>query len=138
MTSVQTPKSDASRRSPLVTTALWICQLGAAGILFFAGQGKLAGDAHAISMFSDLGMEPAGRIAIGALECGAAILLLIRQSAVYGALLGLGVMCGAIIGHLTVLGLGGLPFALLVAALCVGVLYIRRRDAPFLRNLIDR
>jgi hypothetical protein len=132
------PEGAPARRSPFVTTILWIAKLGAAGILFYAGHLKLTGDAHEIELFTVLDMEPAGRYLIGALECAAAILLLIPQSAVYGAFLGLGLMCGAMIGHLTTLGLAGIQFAILVAALCTIVLYIRRRDAPFIGNLLDR
>ncbi len=125
-------------RSPAVMTILWIAKLGAAVILLGAGSLKLSGDPHEIELFTTLEMEPAGRYLIGALECAAAILIVIPQSAVYGAFLGLGLMCGAIIGHLTKLGLAGIQFALLVAALCLVVLYIRRRDAPFIGNLLDR
>ena len=68
----------------------------------------------------------------------AVLLILLPQSTVYGAFLGLGVLIGALIGHLTVLGLGHLPYAALVAASCVTILYIRRHDADFLRNLWGR
>ena len=100
--------------------------------------GAATGDPHAVEMFMLLEMEPSGRILIGAIEALAALLILLPQSTVYGAFLGLGVMIGALIGHLTVLGLGHLPYAALVAAGCVTILYICRHDADFLRNLWDR
>jgi uncharacterized membrane protein YphA (DoxX/SURF4 family) len=124
-------------RTPAVTAVLWTAKVMAASILFYAGYHKLTGSPADRELFDLLGMEPQGRYVIGSLESVAAILILIPQGAVYGAFLGLGIMCGAIIGHLTQIGLGHIQWALLVAALCATVLYIRRRDAPFIRNLWD-
>ncbi|MDJ0975855.1 MAG: DoxX family protein [Planctomycetota bacterium] len=126
------------KKSTPALIATWGAQLVAAGILGYAGYLKLADHQADIELFTQLGMEPAGRYIIGGLELLAATLMLIPQSAVYGAILGLGVMLGAIIGHLTALGIDvKLLFALLVAALCVVVIVIRRFDAEFLRNLWD-
>ena len=148
MTSLNEPTREADdkgagdalkpQRSAMETVILWVCKLGAAAALGYAGYLKLSGQAMEVKMFEGLDMEPAGRRLIGALEMGAAAMLLIKQSTLQGALLGLGVMCGAIIGHLTVLGLGGIQNAIVVAALCVAILYIRRHDATFIRTLIDR
>lgn len=121
-----------------VTLILWVCKLGAAGILGYAGFLKLTGNPGDIELFTELQMEPFGRVVIGALEVAAAALILLRQSAVYGAFLGVGIMCGAIIGELTALEeFHALHLALVVLVLCLVILYIRRRDAPFIGNLID-
>jgi uncharacterized membrane protein YphA (DoxX/SURF4 family) len=50
-------------------------------------------------------MEPWGRIGTGVAELIAGILILIPRTTVFGALLGMGVMSGAIFFHLTVLGI---------------------------------
>lgn len=125
-------------RSTAAHVLLWICKLGAAGILGYAGFLKLRGHDADVRLFTKIRMEPAGRYLIGALEMAAAGMMLIKQSTIQGALLGLGVMLGAIIGHLTVLGLHNIQYAILVALLCISILYIRRRDATFIRNLFDR
>ena len=66
-----------------------------------------------------LGVEPWGRVASGLLERMAVILLLRGSWAVWSAGLWLGLITGAILFHLTLLGLivqdgGGLVFALAV------------------------
>jgi hypothetical protein len=116
----------------------WILQLIAAILmaqtLFF----KFTGAEESIYIFSQLGMEPVGRIGAGVSELIAAILLLIPSRAWMGALLGIGIMAGAILSHLTVLGIevlgdGGRLFiyAIIVLVSCVGVLWIHR-DQPLM------
>ena len=132
------PLSPLPSRPWWQTVILWVCKLAAAGILGTAGVLKLMGNEADIALFTELDMEPFGRHLIGALEAGAAALMLIRQSTVYGAFLGLGLMCGALIAELTALeAFHHLELAILVAMLCLVILYIRRRDAPFIGNLID-
>jgi putative oxidoreductase len=126
-----------ARLKPAVLALLWIAKLVSAGTLGHAALEKFSGAPHAVEMFTLLEMEPGGRILIGAIEALAALLILLPQSAVYGAFLGLGVMLGALIGHLTVLGPGHISYAALVVAGCVTILYIRRDDAGFLRNMWD-
>jgi len=82
---------------------LWIFRLIAAGILLPVAVQKLVGAGPSGLIFEALGMEPHGRIIIGLVELTAALLLLSPQAAT-GALLAIGVMLGAIIAHLTVLG----------------------------------
>jgi hypothetical protein len=90
-------------------------------------------------IFSKLGIEPIGRIGSGIAELIAVVLLLYPRTTTLGAILTLGVIGGAIISHLTGLGIvvkddGGLLFAL--ALVCfVGsalILLIRRAQIPFL------
>ncbi|GMR23461.1 MAG: hypothetical protein BMS9Abin37_1891 [Acidobacteriota bacterium] len=121
-----------------VQVLLWGVRIATAGLLGHAALGKFTGTEHALEMFSRLGLGASGRIFIGMIEMLAALLILSPQSTVYGAFLGLGVMIGAIIAHLTMIGLEGLAHATLVAVGCVTLLYICRQDASFLRNLWDR
>ena len=97
--------------------------------LFF----KFSGAPESVYIFSTLGMEPVGRIGSGVVELFAAALLLWPGRTWMGALLALGVMAGAIISHLTILGTevqgdGGLLFflALTVALLSVFIVYGQR------------
>lgn len=118
--------------------ALWVAKLLAAGFLGVAAWLKLTGHENEVKLFETLNWEPQGRYLIGGIEIVAAILILIPQSAIHGSFLGLGVMLGAIIGHLTKLPLDGIQYALLVSACCITVLYISRYDAKFIRNLFHR
>ncbi|HEY1060261.1 MAG TPA: hypothetical protein VGE44_01175 [Daejeonella sp.] len=90
--------------------------------LFF----KFSAAPVSVYIFSELGMEPWGRIGTGILELIASVLLLIPGKTLYGAILGLGLMSGAIFFHLTKLGIevqndSGKLFimALIVFAVCI-------------------
>lgn len=79
--------------------------------LFF----KFTGAKESVFIFSQLGVEPWGRIATGCLELIAAILLLIPSTIAPGALLTIAIMGGAIASHFLKLGIivqndGGLLF----------------------------
>lgn len=117
----------------------WILQIIVAVIflqtLFF----KFAGAEESIAIFTTLGMEPWGRYGTGVVELIASILLLLPGRAAYGAVLGAGMMMGAIGSHLTQLGIevaddGGTLFALATVALLssLGILYLRRSSLPII------
>src|SRR6266446_3484466 len=82
----------------------WICRIVAAVILAQTLFFKFTGAEESIYIFTKVGLEPWGRYGSGAAELIAAILLLTPRFAWAGALLSLGVMTGALISHLTVLG----------------------------------
>ena len=114
-----------------------VLRLVAAAILAQTLFFKFTGAPESIYIFTTLGLEPWGRIGSGVAELLAVILLLVPRTAALGALLGLGVMGGAIGSHLTKLGIevqgdGGLLFALacVVFAACATVLWLRRGDLP--------
>ena len=116
----------------------WLLQLTAAAVLAQTLFFKFSGAEESVYIFSTLGAEPAGRIGSGILELVASILLLIPSTAALGALLAMGLMAGALISHITVLGIavkgdGGLLFglALVVFASAAGVLFLRRADLPY-------
>ncbi|MBM9500602.1 DoxX family protein [Leptospira sp. 201903071] len=97
--------------------------------LFF----KFTGAPESVAIFSKLGAEPWGRIGTGVLELIASILLLIPGFGWSGALLGAGLMSGAILSHLFVIGIeqendGGFLFALALtsAAACLILLWMER------------
>jgi len=100
---------------------LWILRLVAAIIMLQTLFFKFTAAPESIYIFSTLGMEPWGRIGIGILELIAAILILYPRTTGFGAVLAAGLMAGALLSHLTKLGIvvqddGGLLFiyALLV------------------------
>ena len=98
---------------------------------------KFTGAEESIYIFETIGMEPWGRIGSGIVELIAAILILINRTAWLGALLALGVICGAIFFHLTSLGIevqgdGGFLF-ILACVVFVGsliILWQERKHIP--------
>lgn len=68
---------------------------------------KLLGDASAVALFTQLGVEPWGRYLTAILELTAGILLLIPTTAVRGAYLTIALMFGALGSHILILGFDG-------------------------------
>lgn len=119
------------------TIASWVLQLIAAVILAQTLFFKFTGAEESKHIFATLGAEPWGRLASGAAELVAVVLLLTPRTVVFGALLALGMMAGAIGSHLIKLGLvvqndGGLLFGLAVAVFVssAAILVLRRRQIP--------
>ena len=88
---------------------------------------KFSAHPDSVYIFTTLGIEPFGRIGSGILELITGVLLLSRRTSLYGAILGLGIISGAILSHLLVLGInvnndgGNLFFlALVVFFACLG------------------
>ena len=86
-------------------------------------------------------MEPIGRIGIGILELIAGILILIPKTVWMGAVLALGILGGAIMMHLTQIGIevgndGGLLFftAIITFILSGIILYMNRSEILFLKK----
>jgi len=130
-------------QSKTIVVLSWICRLTAAIILLQTLFFKFTGAEESVYIFTKVGLEPVGRYGTGTVELVAAVLLLFRCHAWIGALLASGVMAGAIISHLTVLGIGvkgdgGLLFALAVIVLVCSlvVLFLQRRQIPILSRFI--
>ena len=127
------------RLSNIPLAVSWALQLIVAGILLQTLFFKFTGAAESVYIFSTLGAEPWGRIGSGVVELVAAILLLYPATVTIGAILALGVISGAIVSHLTVLGIevqgdGGLLFFLALAVLVasMAILVLRRGEIPIL------
>jgi hypothetical protein len=125
--------------------ASWIAQLVVAAILFQTLYFKFTAAPESVYIFSTLGLEPWGRIGSGVAELAAGLLLLVPSLAVVGAVLALGVISGALLSHLMVLGIevqgdGGLLFglALTVFVGSLVVLALRRREIPFVGSRFER
>jgi hypothetical protein len=128
-------------RGAVITS--WIGQLTAAIILGQTLFFKFTGAPEARYIFSTLGVEPWGRYATGTLELITVILLLTPRTAALGAVLAMGLMGGAIMSHLTRLGIevqgdGGLLFGLAITTLLAAtiVAIIRRGQIPILGTLL--
>lgn len=99
---------------------LLVLRLVVAAILLQTLYFKFTGAPESVYIFQTLGAEPWGRLSSGVAELVAAVLLLVPRTAVWGAVLSLGIISGAILSHLTLLGIevqgdGGLLFGLAVA-----------------------
>jgi uncharacterized membrane protein YphA (DoxX/SURF4 family) len=112
------------------TMISWLAQVVAAIILLQTLWFKFSGAEESVYIFSKLGVEPYGRIGSGIIELIAGALLLTRRFNWIGAIIGLGTMAGAILSHLTLLGIdvlgdGGQLFGLAVITfVCCGIVLI--------------
>ena len=122
----------------------WALQLVAAGILLQTLFFKFTGSEESVYIFTTLGVEPWGRIATGVIELIASVLLLVPVTAPIGAAVAMGVMAGAILSHLTFLGIevkgdGGLLFGLALFVLLSSaiVLTLRRTQVPLVGRYFE-
>jgi len=129
----------------------WVLRIVAALLLFQTLFFKFTAARESVYIFTTVGqwtglsfMEPWGRIGTGLAELAASILLLWPRTVVYGAILSLGVISGAIFFHLAALGIAlpavddhGELFALaLIVFVCSAALVAMHRDRlPRLRRL---
>ena len=119
----------------------WLLRIVVAVILLQTLFFKFTGAAESVYIFKTLGAEPWGRIGSGVVELIASILLLTPRTIWLGALLSLGTISGAIMSHLTTLGIkltavgdNGELFALAVIVLISSaiVLLLHRRQVPII------
>jgi len=122
-------------RSRTMLVVSWGLRAVAAAILLQTLFFKFTGAPESVYIFSQLGLEPWGRIASGIAELIASVLVLIPSTVAWGALFSLIIISAAILGHLTKLGIElpavndhGELFALAaVVFLCSGALIVIHR-----------
>jgi len=102
---------------------------------------KFSGAPESIFIFKTLGLEPVGRIGLGIVELIVAILILIPKTTWIGAILGVGIMSGALFSHITKLGIvvqndGGTLFtlALVTFIFCIVLVWKNRKAIPFINR----
>src|SRR5438128_587499 len=117
----------------------WICRIAAAIVLLQTLFFKFTAAPESVYIFTKVGAEPWGRIGSGVVELIAAVLILLPRTCWLGAGIAMGVMAGAIVSHLTILGVevqgdGGLLFALALVVFITSavVAFIHRRAVPYL------
>ena len=125
------------------TIVSWVLRLFAAIILGQTLFFKFTAAEESVAIFSAIGMEPHGRIIIGILELIAAILLLVPSTVSYGAILSWGVMSGAIMGHLTKIGIEGDHLSLFLLAVAVWLssailMFLHKGQIPILRHMFEK
>lgn len=105
---------------------------------------KFTASEESVFIFTTVGMEPWGRIGVGALELIASILILIPSTVWAGAMLAFGLMIGALGMHFILLGIevkgdgGQLFIYALIVAICAAYSYWKSKDElpDFIRNLL--
>ena len=110
-----------------------VLRLIAAGILFQTLYFKFSAAPESVYIFTQLHVEPLGRWFAGLSELVAVILILLPGWQIFGAFAAVGIMAGAILSHLFVLGIqvegdGGLLFTLAVIVLlsATGIIILNR------------
>ena len=110
----------------IMNVVLWILQIAAAGMFLMAGFSKLVGNEQMVGMFEAIGVGQWFRYLTGALEVAGAILLLIPHTSGLGALILAGVMAGAVMTHLFIIG--GSPLMAIILLVVTGVVAWGRRQ----------
>lgn len=102
---------------------------------------KFTAHPDSVYIFSKVNLEPIGRIGIGVLELIAAILILIPKTIWAGAILTAGIISGAVLMHLTILGIeinhdqGKLFYiAITVLALSLIICWNQRKNIPIIKK----
>lgn len=111
------------------TLSNWIIRIIIAGILAQTLFFKFTGAEESIWIFTQLSVEPWGRILTGVIEIIAVALILFPKTVLIGASISAGLMIGAIVSHLIILGIeiqgdGGLLFFLAILTLFLSILTI--------------
>ena len=116
----------------ITSIAPWVLRIIAALVMLQTLYFKFSGSEESVYIFSQLGMEPWGRIATGVLELIASILILYPKTTFFGSVVAMGLMSGAVIVHFSKLGIvvkndGGQLFIyallVLVSSLILAILY---------------
>lgn len=117
----------------------WIFSLIPAFLLLQTLYYKFSGSEESVYIFTAVGMEPWGRYLTGIAELVAGVLLLVPLLRVYGAIIAIMVISGAIFFHLTILGIevmgdsGRLFFyALAVFISCWVIVWFRKKELPII------
>lgn len=107
----------------------WILRLTVAIILLQTLYFKFTAHPDSVHIFSALGVEPWGRIGLGIIELVTALLILIPKTKIFGMINSLGIILGAVLSHLLVLGLnvgndGGGLFTLAIIVLIASIIFL--------------
>ena len=121
-----TQNAIVSQRIRASLVALWVAQVALALMFLMAGGSKLAGAPAMVTLFDALGAGRWFRYVTGVIEVLSGLALLIPTGAVFGALLLIPTMIGAIIVNLFVVPAS--PVAPIVLLLLAAVVAWARRD----------
>lgn len=96
---------------------------------------KFGAHPDSVLLFTELGVEPLGRVCLGILELVVAILILYPKTTLLGGILGFFIMVGALFTHIFLVGIqfnndGGKLFGLALVCFlcCVGQVFILKNQ----------
>jgi len=119
-------RSHSGSTGKIMNVVLWALQIAAAGMFLMVGFLKLSGNAQMVGLFDAIGFGQWFRYLTGSLEVAGAILLLIPRASGLGALILVGVMAGAVITHVFIVG--GSPMMAIILLVVTGVVAWGRRQ----------
>ena len=128
-TSITVPPTSAIPRGRVALAVLWLTQIAIAAMFLFAGGLKLTGAPEMVGVFDAIGIGQWFRYVTGSIEVLSAVALLVPASAVFGALLLIPTMIGAVITHLFIVGGSPLPATVLLIG-SAAVAWARRDQLP--------
>jgi len=115
-----TPNGTGLQRGRASLIALWLTQVALALMFLMAGGSKLAGVPAMVTMFDTIGLGQWFRYVTGVIEFTSGIALLVPSAAIFGALLLIPTMLGAIVTNVFVAHASPvMPLLLLLGAAAV-------------------
>ncbi len=107
----------------------WSLRLTVSIILLQTLYFKFTAHPDSVHIFSELGVEPWGRIGLGVIELITVLLILLPKTKVIGMAISLGIILGALFSHILVLGVnvkndGGGLFTLAIIVLIASTLFL--------------
>ena len=122
-----TQNATNAQRGRASSIALWLTQVALAAMFLMAGGSKLAAAPEMVSLFDAVGVGQWFRYLTGVVEIGSALALLVPSAAVYGALLLMPTMLGAIATNVLIVHQSPvMPLVLFLLASAVA--WARRRE----------
>jgi putative oxidoreductase len=128
-------QSASGSTAKIVNVVLWVLQIAAAGMFLMVGFLKLSGDPQLVGLFEAIGLGQWFRYLTGALEVASAILLLVPRASGLGALMLAGVMTGAVVTHVFIVGGSPMMAIILLVVTCVVAWGRRQRTMKLLAGL---
>ena len=122
----ESTQSASGSTGKIVNLVLWVLQIAAAGMFLMVGFLKLSGNAQLVGLFEAIGLGQWFRYLTGALEVAGALLLLLPRTSGLGALMLAGVMVGAVVTHVFIVG--GSPLMAISLLVVTGVVAWGRRQ----------
>ena len=119
-------RSGSDSTGKIMNVALWVLQIAAAGMFLMVGFLKLSGNAQLVGLFEAIGLGQWFRYLTGTLEVAGAFLLLIPRTSGLGALMLAGVMTGAVVTHVFIVG--GSPLMAIILLVVTGLIAWGRRE----------
>ena len=128
----------------ITSIAPWALRIIAVLIMLQTLYFKFSGAEESVYIFSQLGMEPWGRMGTGIFELIASLLILYPRTTFFGSVLAIGLMLGAVGAHLIKLGVvvkndGGQLFIyaliVLISSILLAVIY-RNDGMTFIKRVM--